>query len=284
MKCIKTVFIAFLFLALSAGALHAEGVFRQTLGEYSVICINEDGMTLGDAILKTPATANPAELQKTPKWNQGGLNYFVVDAGARKMLFDAGNPGGNTPKMLAKAGIAPDDIDIIFLTHMHPDHLGGLLDADGKKVFPKAKVYIAKEEAEYWGEPSRKGEWFDLARKTLAAYQADIALFEPNQSMDAVTAIPTPGHTPGHTSFRVTSGGQSLLIWGDILHTAIQFVDPEIYVTFDVDPKQAIETRKQILRRQAESGEPVAGAHILAPGIGAIQKAEKGYAFAPTAQ
>ena len=102
-------------------------------------------MTLGDAILKTPATANPAELQKTPKWNQGGLNYFVVDAGARKMLFDAGNPGGNTPKMLAKAGIAPDDIDIIFLTHMHPDHLGGLLDADGKRFFQRPRSILQKK-------------------------------------------------------------------------------------------------------------------------------------------
>lgn len=281
MKLIKIIIIAVSILLINTSFLYAEGVFYYRLGEYQIICFNENSVTMDDAILKLPDRADRSALKKINNWNHGGMNYFVIDTGTQKMLFDAGNPGGNTVNMLAKAGITPDDIRAIFITHMHPDHIGGLLDADGEKVFPKAQIYIAKEEADYWNNPSSSGKWFDMAQKVLASYKANSILFTQNQELEGVQTIPTFGHTPGHTSFKITSKGQSLFIWGDIIHTPVQFPFPEIYVTFDVDPQRAIKTRKQVLKQLAENTEMVAGMHILAPAIGTIQKTETGYRFVP---
>lgn len=281
MKSLKIIACAALLVLFSAASLQAEEVSRHQLGDYTVICLNESSGTLDEPIVKLPAGVRRADLEKIANWNQGGMNYFVLDTGKDKFLFDAGNPGGNTVKMLAKAGIAPGEISFVFLTHMHPDHIGGLVDDSGRKVFPKAKMYIAKEEAAYWGDPAQSGEWFDLAKGVLSAYEADIILFSQNQKLQGVESIPTFGHTPGHTAYRLISQGKSLFIWGDILHIDAQFAKPDIYLTFDVNPTEAVQTRKQLMKQLAETREPIAGMHILAPAVGSLQKDGAGYRFVP---
>lgn len=278
MKSLKIFTCAALLVLFGAGSLHAEEISRHQLGDYVIICLNEDGGKLDEEIVQLPPGLR---VRQAENWNQAGMNYFVVDTGQEKFLFDAGNPGGNTVKMLSKAGIAPGEISAVFLTHLHPDHIGGLLDDNGQKVFPKAKMYISKEEAAYWGDTAHSGEWFDMARNVLAAYKADITLFEQNRKLQGVESIPTFGHTPGHTSFRVSSQGKSLLIWGDITHVVAQFANPEIYVTFDVDSTRAVKTRTELMEQLARTGEPVAGMHILAPAVGTLQKVGTGYKFVP---
>ena len=151
---------------------------------------------------------------------------------------------------------------------MHYDHIAGLIN-DYNRTFPKADVYIAQEEID--------------ANKTseiLLAYPNRIKSFKQNeQILPFIKSVPAFGHTPGHTMFEVTSEGQTMLVWGDILHAPIQFQDPEIFLVYDTDPIQALSVRKKVLKDYADSDKYIAGAHLLNCGIGKLQKAEFGYKF-----
>mgnify|MGYP003623497359 CR=1 FL=1 len=269
------------FLALFALTASAQEVYKYKLGNYEVISLNEGSMSHNESNIKLADTVKLDKYKKIDGWNEGALNYFVVDTGKQKILFDAGLPGGNTVKMLAKAGLKPEDIDIVMITHMHGDHIGGMLDEKGKAVFPKAKIYIAQEEAAYWGDTTKTGGGFTTARNVLDAYKANTTLFSQKAKLEGIESIPTFGHTPGHTSFRVTSAGKSLYIWGDIVHAKIQFTDPDVYLIYDVDPAQAVKTRKQLMQQLADSGEFFAGMHVVAPAVGMLKKASTGFEFVP---
>lgn len=273
-----------LVLSVLIGFTHAVcagEVYRYKLGDYEVIALNDRVMTHNEANVKLDDAAKLSGLKKTQGWNEGGLNYFVVDTGKQKILFDAGLPGGNTVKMLAQANIKAEEVNIIFITHMHGDHIGGLLDENGKPVFTKAKIYISQEEAAYWSDTSRSGAGFDTARSVLAVYKSNLTLFSQNRKIEGIESIPTFGHTPGHTSYRIASKGQSLYIWGDLMHVKAQFVNPDVYMTYDVDPMQVVKTRKQVLNQLAESGEAFSGMHIAPPVTGKIKKSGDGYEFVP---
>jgi glyoxylase-like metal-dependent hydrolase (beta-lactamase superfamily II) len=168
---------------------------------------------------------------------------------------------------------------------MHGDHLGGLL-INEKVAFPNAKLYIAQLEYDYWmNTDSRGGE---QARKVIAAYKSKLQLFTPTDFEDAdndllsgIQAIAAYGHTPGHTAFLLKSTDARFLIWGDLTHAmAIQMPHPEIAVTYDVNPKEAIVARKKILEYVAKNKIPIAGMHIAFPAMGYIAaNATDGYEF-----
>ena len=280
MKLLTMTCLAFLLPALGAVCpARAGSMSRHALGEYTVYCFNEGDSAAGEEKIRLPEGSE--RLKAQTDWNKSGMNFFVVDTGKGKMLIDAGNAGENTKNMLAEIGIGTEAITDILLTHMHPDHIRGLLDAAGNPVFPKAGLRVAREEAEYWRDTARSGGNFDLARRVLAAYGDRVDLFEQNRQVGEAESIPAFGHTPGHTAFRVRSAGQSLVFWGDITHVTAQFTDPAVYLVYDVDAPRALDTRRRMLAQLAESGEAVAGAHIPAPGIGRIAKADGGYRFTP---
>jgi glyoxylase-like metal-dependent hydrolase (beta-lactamase superfamily II) len=211
---------------------------------------------------------------------QSETNTFLIRGGGRNVLVDTGF-GTTLFQSLKTLGVAPGDIDQVLITHMHGDHIGGL-QKDGKPLFSKALVYVAKPEKDFWAEGN--------AAASLAPYGDRVKTFLPGQLgaqiqdlLPGITAIAAYGHTPGHTVFLVSSQNQRLLIWGDLMHVQdIQFPRPDISVTYDTDPKAAAEVRKQILDYAAQNRIPIAGMHLVYPAIGSVESQTRGgYRFVP---
>jgi glyoxylase-like metal-dependent hydrolase (beta-lactamase superfamily II) len=170
---------------------------------------------------------------------------------------------------------------------MHGDHIGGLLDADGKKIFKNAKVFVSKDERDYWLlNISARAANAALAKKVIDTYGKQFALLEwdKNNIVNEIKALTAIGHTPGHTIFEIVSEGKKILIVGDLVHlTIIQFADPNLSVSFDIDPAQAAKTRKEVLQYAYDNKMEIAGMHIPFSGVGTVlkDKAPRLYRFQP---
>ena len=212
---------------------------------------------------------------------------MLIDTGSAKLL---GPTMGDLPAGLKAAGVDPVSIDTVLLTHLHPDHVNGLLTADGRAAFPNAEVVVAEAEAKFWHDdgvaaktPAEYRPFVKMARDALAAYPKRVRLFAgETEVLPGIAPVPEPGHTPGHTGYMLSSGGDSLWVWGDIVHVAaFQFPHPEWAVAFDTDPKQAVATRKAALDRAATDKLVVAGMHLPFPGRGHIFNDGGRYEFVP---
>jgi glyoxylase-like metal-dependent hydrolase (beta-lactamase superfamily II) len=193
---------------------------------------------------------------------------------------------------LEAAGVAPAQIDTVLLTHMHPDHSNGLSDASGRPLFPNAELTMHAAELAFWhddaamakaDEASRQRN-FQAARDQAAPYRQSgrVRTFEGGEVLPGVTAMPFPGHTPGHTGYLVASGGDSLLIWGDIIHVPeIQIPRPEVTMAFDIDPAQAQATRRRVFDMVASDKLAFAGMHMHFPGAGHLVRHGGTYAVLP---
>ena len=198
---------------------------------------------------------------------------FWVMAGDNGILFDAGLRAGNIPSQLAEKGVKAEDVKTILLTHLHGDHYGGLVNAESKAAFPNAEVYVSKPEYDYWVSELKN----DGVISALSLYKVNQFSFG-DEVMPGVRAIDTSGHTPGHVSFLAESDGEKILIAGDIMHfQIIQLPHPEVAVKYDVDPVKAVQSRKFLLDYAAWKKIPVAGMHIMMPGIISVTKSGEGY-------
>lgn len=265
--------------ALSAATLAlAEAPRAFTLGEDTLVAIQDAPSAMGKRLFPTLTEVAFRELAGGDA-APASVSVFLLRRGGRDILVDAGN-GGRRGRMLATlkaAGIRPDAIGDILLTHLHGDHIGGLIDADGAAVFPKATLHLSAPERDYWqAQPGRNGT---LARKVLAAYAGRVKTFAFGEApLPGVTALDAAGHTPGHTAYET----ETLLIVGDLLHAAaVQFPRPEISSTYDVDPAQAAATRRRLCERAAASGKPIAGMHLPYPGLGTVAKDGEGFRYVP---
>lgn len=193
------------------------------------------------------------------------MGCFYVNLG-QHTLFDAGlgaRMGGGIDSVLAAAGLAPDSIGTIFITHCHGDHIGGLLNAEGKALYANADVYVPKVEYDYWMEQNH-----ELVKMVFAAIDAQkLHVYSyADQLPLGVQAIAAPGHTPGHTLYRF---GHTLIA-GDFMHgMALQTQRPDISCDYDVDKALAAKTRKDILQMAADSSLTVYGMHL--PGDGKLK-------------
>jgi glyoxylase-like metal-dependent hydrolase (beta-lactamase superfamily II) len=219
-------------------------------------------------------------------------NAFLVRMPDRLVLVDTGY-GRELFKNLKSVGVEPEQIDAVLLTHMHGDHIGGLV-RDGKPAFPKAAIFVAQQERDYWTSeeimntfPVDKRGGFKNSMAVMAACGSAVRTFDPVADEDAellpgVRPIAAFGHTPGHTLYMVDSNGSRLLIWGDLTHaSAIQMPAPEVAMTYDTDPAMAIASRLAVLKYVAENNIPVAGMHVPLPGMGTVSAADAGYVFTP---
>jgi glyoxylase-like metal-dependent hydrolase (beta-lactamase superfamily II) len=286
----------------STGA-QAPGFYRLKVGTLEVTILND---AVGALPLKLyagdQATAEKMlEAAFAPKKDMApsSFNQWLINDGKKLLLVDTGwsgglgPAGGHLPKNLAAAGVDPADIDDVVITHVHIDHVQGLLTPDKKVLFPNATVHIDAKEYAWWTEgdikpPDGKPFWkefFEIGRTALKPYAAagKVQTFKDGaELLPGVTAVTAPGHTVGHTMVRVSSNNDEFLIWTDIVHSsALQFPEPERSILFDLDPHQAIATRKKVMDMVSTDRLLIAGTHIPFPGVGHVAKAASGYAFVP---
>ena len=245
--------------------------FSVQVGKIKLCLLSEGTSTVENKITVNASKDDLAEYLPNGKFNSA-INAFLLITPNKKILIDTGF-GRELFKNLEHFGVKPEEIDIVLLTHMHGDHISGLL-RDGKIAFPNADIYVAQKEINYW-----QGK--DAADK-LKPYGDKVKTFEPLELeqgglklMPGISAIAAYGHTPGHTMFMVESGKQKALLWGDIVHvTPVQIPVPDVFVVYDVDSDEAVKTRKKILAYLAGKDIIVAAAHIESPGMGKIIKDE----------
>ena len=189
------------------------------------------------------------------------VSTFYVKTDGAGILFDTGL-GATDSRLLSGLqtfGIVPADVKYVYLTHMHGDHIGGMLTQEGEAVFPAAEVYVSKPEYDYW--MADKANRQQVA--TMEAYKDRLHLFQFGDTLPGgVVAMDAVGHTPGHTVFQ--AGG--LLVVGDLMHgAALQKVHPEVCATFDMDKEAAIGARRRFIRYAEENGLTMAGMHLPVP-------------------
>lgn len=182
------------------------------------------------------------------------VSVMLVEKDGQQLLFDAGNGAADSQLIpaLQKLGVSASDIDAIFITHLHGDHIGGLLN-DGKRVFTNARLYIAAPEVEAWAHQEN-------VSALLEAYQGSVVKFAATDELPGgVQAIPAYGHTPGHTVYRLGD----MLIVGDIMHgLALQMHHPEFCARFDMDKEKSVGTRKDIMELARKEGWKMYGMHF----------------------
>lgn len=294
----KTAFLLASVASFSLPALAADGVYKMKLGSFTVVALSDGTVALPMGQLLVDA--KPGEVKQILGEDPNvttAVNAFLIDTGAKQVLIDTGAGGffgpslGKLAENLKAAGYQPQDIDDVLITHLHIDHIGGLT-ADGKALFPNATVHLDKSEAAFWTDKgnvakvddSVKGS-FDVAIAALQPYSAagKLATFKPGDTVvPGIQAIGAAGHTEGHTLYRVTSGSETLVAWGDLVHVAaVQFKDPAVTIKFDSTPSDAEKVRLQAMLDSKAKGYWVAAAHIAFPGIGKVLGDGAAYRWQP---
>lgn len=298
-------------LAMAAGVLaqsvpqaqfQAPGFYRFQLGAFEITALSDGTVPQQlDQLMHAPAS----QIQQLVGERFGQLpletsmNAYLVHTGAQLLLVDTGaghsfgpGVGNHLLRNLAAAGYAADQVDAILLTHIHGDHSGGLTDAQGRALFSNATVYVAQQELDHWFSDKEKElalpqhrAMFDAGRAALSPYLASgqVRGFASGaQLFQGVQTIASPGHTPGHTFFQLQSQGQTLVVWGDVVHAAeVQFPHPHITIDYDTDPAAAAKARLTAFARAAQQGYWVAAPHIAFPGIGHVRKLNGHYGWVP---
>ncbi len=222
---------------------------------------------------------------------------FLVNTGKQLILVDAGAGtwwGGGALGRLAgslrSAGYTPEEVDLVLVTHLHSDHVGGLTTQDGNRVFPNAEIYVAKAESDFWlsaeiaaKAPKDARPFFQSAQAIAAPYikAGKWHTFSGSELIvEGMQIVPLPGHTPGHTGYEFSSKGQKILFWGDIVHAQrVQLQHPEVTAIFDIDQTAAAAMRNQLLARLARENVLIATPHTsLFPALGRLHKEGVGIA------
>ena len=263
-----------------------EGFKTYKIGSMDFIALKDLDTNMGNSIFLKPDSGIIKKLMPDNQ-NPASINAFLVKTSSKTVLIDTGvGENGSLIKNLIAAGVSPDQVDIVLITHMHGDHIGGLINSGNQKVFPSADIYIAKPDVDYWTSTiSSNIRNSDLSRAVKAVYGNKLKTFTWGENIiPEIKSIKAQGHTPGHTAFEISSDGEKIIVIGDLIHNLkVQMADPAIAVTFDVDPLQAVDTRKRILKDAARTKTRVAGMHIPFPGVGTIaEKDDGGYFFNPT--
>jgi glyoxylase-like metal-dependent hydrolase (beta-lactamase superfamily II) len=277
-----------------------------TFGGTTAHVIHDGSLTLPSIQPAFVPEAKPAEVEELQRHNflpvdrlSLSINVLVLKTSSGVVLFDSGagtafGPiGGRLLRGLAKVGISPTDIKTIFVTHGHSDHIAGLVDSANQLVFTSAKIIAAKKEVDFWvsENPDLSGMRTPEAdrakmhagiKTVLTAVKPAIELHEPGRISPEVELLDTPGHTPGHAAFRVTIGGESLLVIGDAVHVySLQFPHPEWSMAFDSNPALAITTRRSLFKKAAAERTLLMAYHLPFPGLGHARAVGSGYEWVP---
>ena len=292
------------FAAAPQVKTQAPGFYRLMIGDFEVTALLDGTHPFQDAALLTKSRDGSGA--KRPKLfdvdaaeaakllaqaavaapTEGSINAFLVNTGSKLVLIDSGigtlygKCCGRLLENLRAAGYRPEQIDYVLITHLHRDHVAGIAP-NGTMAFPNAIVRVSKPDADYWFDDANEKMASEYLRPIFAVAKASmkpyliaghVSTFQGEQEVvPGIRAIPSPGHTPGHTFYEIESRGQKLIVWGDVVHVAaVQFADPSITVEYDSNEQQAESTRRAIFSKAAREGFWVAAAHVSFPGIGHV--------------
>ena len=244
----------------------------------------DGGIGIDSALLRGNAQQIRALLRRSmyedPKDVLGSVAGYLVNTGSKLVLIDAGAGGhwggptlGRLVANLRASGYSPDQVDVVLITHLHADHVGGIYGADGSRVFPNAEIRMAKADSDFWlstdvaaKAPPEAQVFFQVARMRPhhTSPPASGGHSKVQTIVPGVRPYPIIGHTPGHMGYEVTSQGQSLLVWGDVVHVmAVQMARPGVGIEFDIDGPTAIKARGELFAKLSASKTLVAGAICL---------------------
>lgn len=306
----KTLKLLFLTLALSATTLTTQaaeptiptqkqvaGYYHHQIGNTQITALLDGTNYLSPSMFKGLSDAEKTEILKkysavNEKGIQTSVNAFLINTGKQLFMVDSGAAScfgthlGSIYNNLKASGYQPTQVNGIFLTHLHPDHVCGISNS-GKANYPNATLHIAKTEYDYWLSPNTvkklpkdKQAGFlatvEKIKAALAPYEKakKIKVFsDKSLSFGAVEFKPSFGHTPGHYSFKLKTDGQELVFIGDIVHShTLQFDQPETAIEFDIDPQMAVQTRLKHFAQYAKDGQLIAAPHLPFPSIGHIYR------------
>jgi glyoxylase-like metal-dependent hydrolase (beta-lactamase superfamily II) len=280
------------------------GYYRFKIGDFEITAIN-DGVWLPDVGPNLFRNFSVEDAQKTLSEQFQRTDKLVVpitalmvNTGSKLVLIDAGTAGMFVPTSasfmsnLAAAGFDPKQVDTILVSHFHGDHINGIRPKDGQLVFPNAEIKVPAPEWAHWMDDGKTAATpeaargnFNNSRRVFGPIVKDVTRFDPGKEVETgITSIAAYGHTPGHTAFAISSGGQTMMTIVDATNNAYLFVrNPEWQVSFDMDGGMAVDTRKRLLDRAAADKMLVAGYHWPFPSAGHITKEGSGYRLHPVA-
>lgn len=280
----------------------APGFYRVLLGDIEITALSDGSVTIPLDQLLTNTTPDHVRTvlagHHLAAQVETSINAYLVNTGKHLVLIDAGagtsfgkHAGGQLVHSIRAAGYKPEDIDGVFLTHIHGDHSNGLT-VDGKAVFENAEVYVEERDAAFWLDPETKARvvkdhtyMVDEALVAFAPYQAagKVRTFHAGAAvLPGIRSVPAPGHTPGHTVYEVTGDGQTMRFIGDLLHAKdVQMAEPQVTIRFDEDAKAARAQREAFFAAAAARGTIVAASHTPFPGVGRIARNARAYIWAP---
>lgn len=278
------------------------GVYRTKVGAFQVTSL-DDGTWFLPIDGKFVRNAGGAEVDRAlraaflpPRILPITFTALLVNTGAKLVLIDTGTAGqvadtaGVMLANLAVAGVAPDKVDTILISHFHPDHIDGIKTKDGAKVFANAEIFVPEPEWAYWMNdanmavaPKPVVKYFLNARRIFTDIAKDVQRFKPGaEVVPGITSIPAYGHTPGHTAFAIHSGNQSMLAMSDTVRNPYLFArHPDWQPIFDMDGPLSVKTRRRMLDRAAADRMLVEAYHFPFPACGHMVRRGAGYELVP---
>lgn len=281
------------------------GIYRYKVGSYECTSINDGARSFPmpetfvvnvpkeQALAAAEAAYMPKGMVTVP------FNPQLINTGSKLVLIDTGNgpvpnaPVGRLGANLAAAGIDPKAIDVVLLSHLHPDHTNGLRTADGGLAFPNAEIMAPEVDWTFWTNEENAAKatspvmknYFANVKKTFTGIADKVTRYAWDKEVaPGITALATPGHTPGHTSFAVASGGATVLIQSDVTNIPEFFLrNPDWHVMYDADPDMAQKTRHRFYDMASVEKATVVGFHFQFPSIGHVEKDGAGYRLIPAA-
>ncbi|MBR7747534.1 MBL fold metallo-hydrolase [Undibacterium baiyunense] len=279
----------------------APGYYRVMLGDFEVTALSDGVVAL--PVDKLLTNTQPEKIIKALQKHHlstptaTSVNGYLINTGSKLVLIDTGAATlfgttlGRLANSLKAAGYMPEQVDEVYITHMHGDHVGGLMNGD-QLAFPNAIVRADQHDADFWLSQANMDK---APADAKGAFQGAMASINPyvkagkfktfngdTELVPGVKAIAARGHTPGHSVYAVESKGQKLMLWGDLMHVAaVQFENPTVTISFDSDSKAAMAQRLKAYADAAKQGYMVGATHLSFPGLGYVRKEGKAYAWVP---
>jgi len=275
----------------------AEGFTFRKFGDIEAAAVSDGVLHATYDPFRGISRAEAVKLVGRPDTGVGSVpiqvNAFIAKLGNKLILIDTGSGNtmgptlGHVAANLRTGGIDPAKVTHVLLTHIHPDHSNGLADEHGQPVFPNAEVLVHENDAKFWLERTQDAGDNDFikrnviaARRVLMPYFTRLRRVTDGEALPGISAYLSAGHTPGHTSWLIQSGKESVLFWGDTVHVGpVQFPHPNATLIYDLDPQAAAASRARVFDWVCADRIRVAGAHLELPGFGYVTRKGAGYAF-----